>query len=215
MEIRESIRLDDVDCTPLYAGASGYCTGRAWSIIEDTNRLIIRYKKKNNLIYIIPILIIAFILFVLPPLGQSHELWKLCQILILGAAVFGTIIWFIIDKQLAHKGDWLIFDKDQQVIELPRNNVKMRKELLKCLQIIIGDPRLNLSDASLDTQVNIVFFEDDKYVRYPLMRVLASKMVWGTAIALSRKLQCPCQKIEYTILGECMKSQIQLDNECV
>jgi len=202
--MQKSMNLEDIDCSPICEGQ--YFTRRAWVLEEDRRWLSIQYVQNSNIIYIIPIALIIFVMFFLPPLLQLPEMWRLCQILVTGAGIAGTIIWIAIDKVSARKGDWLIYDKELHTIELPRNKVTINIDSLVCLQIIIGDP--NTTNSSFDTEVNIVFLDGSQYVRCPLMRAWTPRMIWRLVFELAKKLDCPRCKVEYTIFGECKKSEI-------
>ena len=198
-----AINENAIDGNPLRGPAGDpYQNWKAWELSADDKMVAVKYISYGNIYYLLIMFMIIGFLFI-PPLIENSEFWLVGKISIAAVSFIFLMVYYGINKSHARKGDWLIYQKDKECIKLPRENIELCSNSLVCLQIIIGDPCF--SDSLLDTQLNIIFQDGTSYRRYPLMRALTPRMLWGVAMELSGKLSCPCQVVEFGFDRKCKK----------
>lgn len=182
-----------------------YISWRAWKIIEDDKAIRVKCVMQNIIPYFVATaMIITGVITGLHYFSLSLRI----PIIIFGFVFLIAIaMWFFVDLSFSKKGDWLVFDKEKNILILPRCKKIMNRDNLAFFQIIVGLPEV--AETKYFTQVNVVEKKDDeKYDRHPLMRVVGPKLVKPLVSELSSRLDSDIQEIEYSIFGKIIKNEI-------
>ena len=175
----------------LIDGMVTYHTSKRWKLVETDDKIIVMATRYGPVYYIGYPIIMNLILAGIFSLGFKLPIYVYIWIEVI--TLMTLVFWFIGDKINISKGHWLIYDKNTNKIDLPREHQTFSKNKLKSLQIIIGSD--DIKDR-LNAEVNISYFNDNgDVIRYPLMRASSIFLVKQITTQISEKLGVPTYKI--------------------
>jgi len=169
--------------------SGGFYPGwRAWQLENSQEMLTVKFKKLSiwNHLALFAIFVFGGIAF---SFGLSSVFGWLFPIIMFSLmAIICPCIAFAIDRSYS-RGDWLVYDKDKNIIRLPREQITFPKDEVESFQIIVGNA---MSGQKFITEVNVICMGNR---RYPLMRALSPNLVRKTVNELAVLLGVPLNEI--------------------